>query len=203
MQSLAILGNIGSGKTELAKSLADELDLTYVAEPIDKWIQSGFLKQYYTNPKQYAFSFQCYAFITRYKSYMDTPPNDKGRRVYDSHLISDQVFVRSLVAQGIMTETEAQWYQETCDGWIQIQGGYIPNLSIYIELDPASCLKRIIDCRKRDEETSMTVEYLAHLDTEYEKFIANTKYPIVRIDGTLCQQDVLKSALDVVRSYVP
>lgn len=193
MKSVAILGNIGSGKSELAEALARELGWTYVPEPVQQWIDGGFLRAYYEDPKRYAFSFQCYAFITRRKSYGAA---GGGNRVYDSHLASDRAFVRSLVEQGIMTEKEAGWYDQTYAGWESEGEPCEPDFYVYLDLAPAACLKRVIEDRKRDEETSITVEYLRRLAIEYEGMLSELGDRVVRVDASRSRQEVLERALE-------
>lgn len=198
MKSIAILGNIGSGKSELAEALAHELGWTFVPEPVQQWINSGFMKAYYDDPKRYAFAFQCYVFITRRKSYSaagDTP------RVYDSHLITDPAFVRSLVIQGYMTEQEAGWYKETYEGWEKEGKPCEPDFYIYLDVAPASCLTRILEDRKRVEETSITLEYLRQLALEFEHTITGLGEKVVRIDASHSRQEVLMCALKACKDH--
>lgn len=199
MSSVAILGNIGSGKSELAAELARELGWEYVEEPVQRWIEDGFLKAYYDDPKKYAFSFQCYAFITRRKSYGAVGPH--SNRVYDSHLASDKAFVRSLVKQGIMTQQEAQWYDATYDGWESEGEPCEPDLYIYLDASPETCLVRILEDRKRNEESSMTLEYLNMLSAEYELMIKDLELRAIKIDAGAARETVLERAVTVCREW--
>ncbi len=199
MDSIAILGNIGSGKSELAASLGDALGWVYVPEPVSLWRDSGFLQAYYDAPKRYAFTFQCYAFITRMNSYSKV---GDVNRVYDSHLVSDRVFARTQVQQGNMTEAELGWYNATCDGWEKEVGRHEADIYVYLELDPAICKERI-DGRQREEEAGIPLEYLSQIDQGYKALVddlSDKGDKVVRIDASLPRQRVLELAMAAYRA---
>ena len=195
MGSVAILGNIGSGKSELAEALARELDWTYVPEPVQHWLDSGFLEASYTDPGRYAFPFQLYAFHTRCDSYRCA---DAGGRVYDSHLVSDRAFMLTQFELGHLNEMDVKLYNKACDQWEKEIETSAPDLYIYLDLAPSACLKRIIEDRKRPEETGIQVEYLSTLGRQYETLIESLgEDKVVRVDASASRQAVLEHAIQV------
>ena len=74
---ITIQGNIGSGKStivrELKKKYGDNKDICFIQEPVDIWNtirdenDKPILTLYYENQKEYAFSFQMMAYISRLK----------------------------------------------------------------------------------------------------------------------------------------
>lgn len=197
MRSVAILGNIGSGKSELAEALAQALGWKYVSEPVERWISGGFMKAYYEDPERYAFSFQCYAFITRRKSYAEAGPAD---RVYDSHVVSDRVFMRMHVARGTMTQREADWYEEIYAGWESEGEPCEPDLYVYLDAPPETCLKRVLEDRKREEEMSIPIEYMRGLASEYDSLVADLGDAVERVDASRPSEEVLERVLEICES---
>ena len=72
---ITIQGNIGSGKSTIVKKLKDkyggEKNICFLQEPVDIWNNikdkkgNTILSLYYENQKEYAFSFQMMAYISR------------------------------------------------------------------------------------------------------------------------------------------
>ena len=70
----SIEGNIGSGKSTIIKILKEHFksndNIIFLLEPVDEWNticdnDKTILEKYYENKKQYAFSFQMMAYISR------------------------------------------------------------------------------------------------------------------------------------------
>jgi deoxyadenosine/deoxycytidine kinase len=196
MKSVAVIGNIGSGKSDLAQALAEQLDWNLVQEPVEMWRECGFLQAYYDDMKANAFSFQCFAFITRRQHYVAAGNAD---RVYDSHIVTDPAFVRSFVAQGIMTAEQQNWYDITYAGWESVGEPCAPDLYLYLRAEPTTCHRRILS-RNRGEETDITVEYLEHLGRELEATVAELGDKAEIIDAELSADQALDQALAICRA---
>lgn len=200
MRSVAILGNIASGKSELARSLADALGWHLVEEPVAEWQKSGFLAAYYADikeakergePAKIAGFFQCYALMTRLNSYRNA---QQEHRVYDSHIVTDLAFVRSQLKQGIVTQDHARWYVDIWNGMKKLTEQSDADLYIYLDAEPSVCLERILQVRARDEETDITIEYLRMLRDEFEVTVRELGDRVVRVDASKSAEEVLEIA---------
>lgn len=66
----SIEGNIGSGKSVLLNLLAKRRGVVVAPEPVSDWQHVGnynILQEYYRDPHRWAYSFQNYALLTRFK----------------------------------------------------------------------------------------------------------------------------------------
>lgn len=159
----AILGNIGSGKSVLSRKVASSSGRSLVEEPVSLWRKSGFLKAYYDDPSRYAFSFQCYALMTRLR----VANSSASDSIFDSHFVADKVFVNTQIANGIIEAAEGKWYQDLHDGICDAFGNLSPGRYVYLKASPELCLERIAS-RARKEESSISIEYLRTLDVEFD-----------------------------------
>ena len=62
LKHIAIAGNIGVGKTSLAKILSKQYGWNLELESVDN---NPYLQDFYENMEKYTYSFQSYAFLSR------------------------------------------------------------------------------------------------------------------------------------------
>ncbi|MDD2550013.1 MAG: deoxynucleoside kinase, partial [Bacteroidales bacterium] len=91
MRYIVIEGNIGAGKTTLAKMLAGDLDAKVVLE---QFSENPFLPKFYSNPQRYSFPLELSFLAERYKQL-----NNELRTgtLFNSLLIADYYFMKSLI----------------------------------------------------------------------------------------------------------
>jgi deoxyadenosine/deoxycytidine kinase len=195
MPRVAVLGNVGSGKSELSHALAAELGWTCVEEPVERWRQSGFLSAFYGDPKRLALGFQCYAFATRRLACSKVRDRDV---IWDSHVAADPAFVAANVEMGNMTPQEAGWYAETYEGWEAFGEPCEPDLYLYLRCAPATCARRVC-ARDRLEESGIEPVYLEALDRAFEALVPNLR-PLATLDAGLGKGQVLKAAAKLCRA---
>lgn len=196
-----VIGNIGSGKTTLTENLADlfEERCILLREPVQLWIDSGFLSSFYQNMKKYAFSFQMFAFATRARQYKEVIWSDCRFAIADGHVISDKnVFAQKLKLGGDITEDELKWYNITYESWEHIIPEMDATMWVYLRASPETCLKRIRE-RKRTEESTITLEYLTSLHALFESLQKNPKYKgkILVIDAEDDEQTITKKLAEL------
>ena len=190
MPRVAVLGNIGSGKTELAEALADRLGWRLAGEPVQVWRADGFLAAFYDDPNRYALAFQQYAFATRrleYSLYAGVP-----NVVFDSHVATDPAFVAANVDTGGMTQLEASWYARTYDAWERFGEPCAPDLYLFLAVAPQICRDRA-SARGREEETAVPLSYFEALDRNLRLRVRELE-PRIEIDGSLDKEKVLEAA---------
>ena len=75
---IAVEGNIGAGKTSLAKQLAAALQAGLVLE---EFAENTFLPQFYTDPSKYAFPLELSFLAARYKQHMEFIDNQHIKKI--------------------------------------------------------------------------------------------------------------------------
>ena len=81
LQYIAVEGVIGVGKTSLAKKLAKHFNGKKLLEGFE---ENPFLKDFYNNPRQFAFPTQLFFLLSRYRQQQDIPPLFHARVNYSA-----------------------------------------------------------------------------------------------------------------------
>jgi Deoxynucleoside kinases len=159
---VSIEGNIGSGKTRLLEGLRQSGHRVF-DEPFEK---NRYLEDFYKNPKEYAFKTQISFLSARKKQYNHANFSSRDQVVFVERTVyTDQfVFARMLYDTGMIDERDWQSYLDHFD----ISRTNYPELVVYIDVTPETCLERIKK-RGREMEKSITLEYLANVDSYYRK----------------------------------
>ena len=171
-------GNIGAGKSTFLKVINTFLNAQVVYEPHTKWqdVQGeNLLERFYTDTKRWSYTFQTYAFITRVLEREQAAlKNRHPFQILERSVYSDRYcFAKNCYELGLMTSLEWKLYQE----WFAwLIDGYVtkPNGFIYLQTDPIVCYKRLLK-RNRQEETSVTLEYLQQLHDKHERWLIQKK----------------------------
>ncbi|MCK5688872.1 deoxynucleoside kinase, partial [Myxococcota bacterium] len=106
---ITLAGNIGSGKTTIAKLLSRELNLELFAEPV---IDNRFLIPYYGDMGRWSFTLQLEFLIKRitHHELIETVPKSC---IQDRSLLEDpEIFAKYLHGLGHMTDNELDLYLE-------------------------------------------------------------------------------------------
>lgn len=172
---IAIEGNIGAGKTSLAKKLAQQFGVTLVEE---KFAHNPFLPLFYKNPQRYSFSLELFFLAERYQQLKDHVANQD---MFQQQTVSDYILSKSLIfAKVTLGENEFALYQRL----FHIIHSHIPkpDLLIYLHRDVPMLLKNISK-RGRQYELDIEAGYLKKIDEGYWNFFRQqTGYPILVID---------------------
>jgi deoxyadenosine/deoxycytidine kinase len=158
-----IEGLIGAGKTTATNKLAELLKLRPMLEPVDT---NPYLKQFYEDPKRWAFPMQMHLLAHRYAMQQAASwESVLGRgAVLDRGLPGDRVFCRLHMLEGNMSQNEWQTY----DYIYQIMAANlrVPSLIVYLDVEPEVALYRI-QKRARSAEVGMDIDYLQKLRAGY------------------------------------
>src|SRR6185436_10050367 len=122
---ITIEGNIGAGKTTLARMLSKKLNARLILE---EFADNPFLPKFYENPQQYAFPLELFFMAERYKQLKDLLHT---RDMFQSLTISDYLFTKCLLfAKVNLPEEEFRLYQKLFE--IINQQIIQPDLLIYL-----------------------------------------------------------------------
>jgi deoxyadenosine/deoxycytidine kinase len=170
---ISIEGNIGSGKTTVARELANIEYVTVCLEPVESWkhmFGRNLLKDYYENPKKNAFLLQsaiALSFLPIHNLQVDTPI-----KVLDRSFYSATPFIEVLGEQGNLGYSQIQaledWRNE-----LRWQMGNVHHI-LYLQTQPETVFKRIQE-RRREEENAINFDYLLSLHEAHERWLDKDK----------------------------
>lgn len=185
---IAIEGNIGAGKTTLAKILAKRLKGRLVLE---EFADNPFLEKFYQEPERYAFSVEMAFLADRYHQLSELPSSGD---LFQNYIIADYAPFKSLIfAQNNLSEAEFRLYRQFWQ--MAFQNIPKPDLLIYLQRSHENLLVNIHN-RGRDFEQNLETPYLKKL-TERYNFYLNHFWTgkVLRFDAD--SMDFLHSESDV------
>jgi deoxyguanosine kinase len=159
---VVIEGNIGSGKTTLAKLLAEHWNTRLMLE---EFKDNPFLPKFYQNPKQHGFALELSFLAERYHQKRDELNRTD---LFKPGIICDYSFAKSLVFARInLDPDEFELYQNL----FSIIHGRLakPDLLIFLYCDPEKSLRQIKK-RGRNYEQEIGQDYLANINKGYLEF---------------------------------
>tara|TARA_R110002096_G_scaffold276109_1_gene469891 strand:- start:105633 stop:106253 length:621 start_codon:yes stop_codon:yes gene_type:complete len=165
---ICIEGNIGSGKTTLAKALSKKLNTRLVLEEFEG---NAFLEKFYKNPKRYAFPVEMTFLAERYKQLSEilSKPEDMFQR----DIIADYSISKSLLfAKNNLDLQEFVLYKDL----FEILNTKLrkPDLIIFLDRSIGSTLENIKK-RGRPYEMNIDEEYLMDIKERYKQLLINDK----------------------------
>ncbi|HRE75495.1 MAG TPA: deoxynucleoside kinase [Flavobacteriales bacterium] len=164
---VAIEGNIGSGKTTLAKKLSTHWNARLVLEEFE---DNPFLPRFYEDPRRHAFPLEMYFLAERFRqlSGENIQPD-----LFSRMTVSDYYLEKSLIfARNNLDDTEFQLFQRLYD--IMFRSLAKPDLIVFLHL-PVEQLLRNIKKRGRSYEQSITGEYLSNIQQIYMEHLATLR----------------------------
>lgn len=164
---IVIEGNIGAGKTTLAKMLSGRFDAKLVLE---RYYDNPFLPKFYSTPEKYAFHLELSFLAERYVQ-LNKELNDMD--LFQPLTIADYYFMKSLIfSRATLTEDEFKLYRQVFD--IINTNIVKPDLYIYLHLSLDN-LMRNIKTRGRYFEQNIQKEYLVKIQEGYMDFFRHQK----------------------------
>lgn len=166
---IAIVGNIGAGKTTLAELLAKSYGWEPLYEAVDN---NPYLEDFYNDMKRWSFNLQIYFLNSRYRQLMDLQKS--GRNVVQDRTIYEDAFIfaENLHDMGLMTTRDYDNYRSIFDNMT----AYIkpPELLVYLKASVPTLVNNI-QRRGREYETGIRLDYLSKLNEKYQKWISGYK----------------------------
>jgi len=169
-QLVSIAGNIGAGKTTLAKKLAAKLASGVLFEAYDT---NPFLPEVYAGRKELALDSELYFLMSRARQ-LGPDVLEQGRVC-----VSDYVFDRNLLfARRLLDAQQFALYEDI--HYLVAAKVASPTLVINMCDSPQNCLQRI-HSRNRPYEQQIKLSFLDMLSSDYERLFGDWKVcPIIR-----------------------
>lgn len=178
---IAVVGNIGAGKTTLTNMLAKH----YGWEPRFESVEDNpYLDDFYKDMKRWSFDLQVYFMNKRIHDIMDIAKY-AGTVIQDRCAFEDRyIFAPTLYEQGNLSERDFALYTELFDMMIKLVPQ--PDLVIYIQSSIGNLVNQI-EKRNRGCESTMSIDYLSNLNNKYNDWISKYQGKVVTIDGDTCK----------------
>ncbi|MGM5468825.1 2-amino-4-hydroxy-6-hydroxymethyldihydropteridine diphosphokinase [Flavobacteriaceae bacterium LMO-SS05] len=162
---IAIEGNIGAGKTSLAKKLAQDFNAKLILE---RFADNPFLPKFYKEPKRYAFTLEMSFLADRYQQISD---DLSQLDLFKDFMVSDYDIYKSLIFSKItLPEDEFKLYRKLF--YLMYKDIAKPELYIYLYQNTKR-LQENIKKRGRDYEQEIDSTYLEKINTGYLDFLKN------------------------------
>jgi len=166
---IAVVGNIGAGKTTLTELLAKNYGWTPLYEAVDN---NPYLEDFYSDMKRWCFNLQIYFLNSRFRQIIDIQ-NDKRNIIQDRTIYEDaHIFAENLHDMGLMTTRDYENYRAIFDNITSFIKP--PDLLVYLKASVPTLVNNI-HRRGREYEIGIRLDYLSKLNEKYEKWIRNYK----------------------------
>ena len=199
MFTVALQGNIGSGKSSLLAALRDHpaaAGAVLVPEPVAEW--EPWLRRYYGGRSAAAPAFpdvgtppgggdgralglQLQVLASLHRKRRELPLSARLVIFERSPISSRKLFVERMMEKGEMDDLEKDLYDN-----IYATLGWAPTVDVYLRCPPATCLRRIRE-RGRTSENSIELPYLEELHQKHDTLYAGCG---VVLDGDLSSKEL-------------
>ena len=158
---IAIEGNIGAGKTSLARLIAEECNAQLFLEEVE---DNPFLERYYENMEAYAFQTQVFFLLNRYRQQLEISQRD----LFSDLIVADYIFAKDKIfAHVVLEDDELALYNRIHS---LLEGRIVtPDLVVYLQTSTDVLLHRI-KSRGRSFERLISEEYLKDLNEAFDHF---------------------------------
>ncbi len=192
ISAVAVEGNIGVGKTSLARLLVKRLRGKLIEEKVD---DNPFLERFYEDMGAYAFQTQLVFLMNRYKQQITLTQQD----LFEDLTAIDYLFARDRIFAHVnLTDDELALYNRIAS---ELEAKIVkPDLVIYLQASHDVLLERIRHRGRRYERT-ISREYLEVLNDAFNHFFFNyseTPLLVINTDALDFVGDE-KQFLDLVR----
>lgn len=166
---IAIVGNIGAGKTTLTELLSKHLGWEAQFEAVD---HNPYLEDFYNDMKRWSFNLQIYFLNSRFNQIKEIQQLQhnviQDRTIYEDAYI----FAENLNDMGLMTDRDYENYRSIFENMTSFIKA--PDLLIYLKASIPTLVNNI-QRRGRDYEAGIRLDYLSKLNDKYKKWIDNYK----------------------------
>jgi deoxyguanosine kinase len=172
---IAIEGNIGAGKTSLAKKISCDFNAKLILE---RFADNPFLPKFYEDATRYAFTLEMSFLADRYQQISD---DLSQLDLFKDFIVSDYDVFKSLIFSKItLQEDEFKLYRKLF--YLMYKDIAKPDLYIYLYQNTER-LQENIKKRGRDYEQNIADEYLEKINAGYLEFLkSQTEFNVKIID---------------------
>lgn len=164
---IAIEGNIGAGKTTLARKIAEDYNAKLVLE---RFADNPFLPKFYEEQSRYAFPLEMSFLADRYQQFTD---DTSQYDLFKSFMVSDYDIYKSLIfARITLQQDEYELYRKLF--YLMYKEVKKPKIYVYLYQTSERLLDNIKK-RGREYEQSIDPQYLEKINKGYFEFIKS--YP--------------------------
>ena len=174
---IGIAGNIGCGKTTLTRKLSEHYGWTPRYESVT---YNPYLEDYYSDIPRWSFNLEVYFLAQRFKDVLEISKSDEV--IIQDRTILEGVhsFVDNNYRMGNLSDRDYRTYMDLFDLMMSLVKE--PDLLIYIKSSVPHLVSQI-QKRGREYEQGISLDYLAGLNSLYEKWIDSYKGKLLIIDG--------------------
>jgi deoxyadenosine/deoxycytidine kinase len=164
---IAVVGNIGAGKTTLTRLLAKHLDWDPQYEAVD---HNPYLDDFYRDMKRWSFNLQIYFLNSRFQHMLKLQKSNaniiQDRTIYEDAYI----FADNLHDMDLMSTRDFENYSAIFESILEFIKP--PDLLIYLKASVPTLVDNI-QLRGREYEAGIRLDYLSKLNDKYEKWIGS------------------------------
>ncbi|MDG2342475.1 MAG: deoxynucleoside kinase [Cytophagales bacterium] len=180
IKHVVISGNIGVGKTTLAKKIAKKYNWELQLEEVK---DNPYLDDFYKSMKDWSFHLQIFFLNSRFNQIQKISETNniviQDRSIYEDY----EVFTKTLHDSGVLKEREFNNYKRLYNTILKYTKE--PDLLIYLKNNKIDNIISNIKKRSRDFEKEIDRNYLIKLNQYYKKWIEkHPKKRILKIDLT-------------------
>ena len=205
IKNVVIDGLIFAGKTTAISNLKTRLSsfksvdttFNFFEEPVESWINEGWLEKYYSNISKFASSFQIRIIMSHIQQKNEIEEINRSQESKNivnicerSAITTLNVFSKMLVVDGVLDEIEFKLHEQM----IEMFKYKKPDMLIYLNIDPEIALRRNLK-RMRNGESNIQIEYLRKLNQAYLNELENLAENIIVIDGTLDEAVIVEKIM--------
>ena len=163
LQFLTIEGNIGAGKSTLAKKIAEDFNAKIVLE---RFADNPFLPKFYEDPSRYSFSLEMSFLADRYQQFTD---DTSQFDLFKKFMVSDYDIYKSLIfAKITLQKEEFNLYKKMFN--FMYKEVKKPDIYLYLYQNTTTLLANIKK-RGRDYEQNINADYLDKINRGYLDFM--------------------------------
>jgi deoxyadenosine/deoxycytidine kinase len=168
-RTIAIAGNMGSGKSTLVEFLSRTYDVSPFYEPND---ENPYLEDFYGDMKSWAFQSQLYFLSNKFRLHQELD-RQNGVVALDRTIFEDaEIFATALFQMRKISKRDWETYQSFYKAILDAIRP--PDLMIYLRCSMRT-LRQRIKLRGRAMEQDVPLAYLKRLDRLYESWISSYK----------------------------